>query len=340
MKLTDSILPVLAVGSLLYATTSIVRTQPVRELTEPPVAPPRSAFQHTIAAAGLIEPSSEPISLGTARSGVVKEVLAKVGDAVKKDQPLVILRTSELEAERAVALAAVKEAEAQLAVAQSQITVAEAQMKIAEAEVAQAQRMLTFAESVKDSRVLSDEERTQRAMTVATQQARLESTRATVASARSSVTAAEAACQAAQARVAVSDVEIERCTIKAPLDSEVLQVRIRVGEYVSPLASAPWFTLGQTSPLHIRADVDEHEAWRVQAGAKAEAQVRGNPALKAPLNFVRFEPYVVPKKSLTGDASERVDTRVLQVIYRIEPVGNLRLFPGQQMDVFIEAPAT
>jgi hypothetical protein len=51
---------------------------------------------------------------------------------------------------------------------------------------------------------------------------------------------------------------------------------------------------------------------------------------------VRFEPFVVPKKSLTGDSTERVDTRVLQVIYRIED-NKLPLFVGQQMDVFIDA---
>ena len=58
--------------------------------------------------------------------------------------------------------------------------------------------------------------------------------------------------------------------------------------------------------------------------------------LKTPLTFVRFEPFVLPKKSLTGDSTERVDTRVLQVIYRVENDA-LRLFVGQQMDVFIEA---
>ena len=48
-----------------------------------------------------------------------------------------------------------------------------------------------------------------------------------------------------------------------------------------------------------------------------------------------YEPFVVPKKSLTGDSTERVDTRVLQVIYRVEDDA-LPLFVGQQMDVFID----
>jgi HlyD family secretion protein len=54
------------------------------------------------------------------------------------------------------------------------------------------------------------------------------------------------------------------------------------------------------------------------------------------LKFVRIEPYVIPKKSLTGDNTERVDTRVLQVIYAVDG-GNKRLFVGQQVDVFIDA---
>jgi hypothetical protein len=96
--------------------------------------------------------------------------------------------------------------------------------------------------------------------------------------------------------------------------------------------------LGQLKPLHVRVDVDEHEAWRVNPSEKAIATVRGNANLKTPLTFVRFEPFVLPKKSLTGDSTERVDTRVLQVIYRVED-DTLPLFVGQQMDVFIEAPS-
>ena len=49
---------------------------------------------------------------------------------------------------------------------------------------------------------------------------------------------------------------------------------------------------------------------------------------------MRVEPYVIPKKSLTGDNTERVDTRVLQVIYAIDPRGT-PLYVGQQVDVFL-----
>jgi hypothetical protein len=90
-------------------------------------------------------------------------------------------------------------------------------------------------------------------------------------------------------------------------------------------------------PLHVRVDVDENDASRVSATTPATGYLRGNKNIKTPLTFVRFEPYVVPKKSLTGDTTERVDTRVLQVIYSFER-NDLPIFVGQQMDVFIDAP--
>ena len=96
-------------------------------------------------------------------------------------------------------------------------------------------------------------------------------------------------------------------------------------------------TLGDDKVLHVRVDVDENDAWRLKTDRPAVAFVRGNRDLSTPLTFVRVEPEVIPKKSLTGDSAERVDTRVLQVIYRFDPKV-LPVFVGQQMDVFIEAP--
>jgi hypothetical protein len=91
--------------------------------------------------------------------------------------------------------------------------------------------------------------------------------------------------------------------------------------------------------MHIRVDVDEHDAWRVRGGAPAVASPRGNGSTRIPLEFVRFEPYVIPKKSLTGDSTERVDTRVLQLIYRIRDAAP-SVYVGQQMDVYIDGSAS
>jgi len=144
---------------------------------------------------------------------------------------------------------------------------------------------------------------------------------------------------AAAAQVKSVETQIERSIVRAPIDGQVLQVKIHPGEYApAGVTATPLILLGRLKPLNIRVDVDEHEAWRVSPDAKAIANVRGNADLKTPVTFVRFEPFVLPKKSLTGDSTERVDTRVLQVIYRVDNEA-LPLFVGQQMDVFIEAPS-
>jgi hypothetical protein len=105
--------------------------------------------------------------------------------------------------------------------------------------------------------------------------------------------------------------------------------------------------LGNTRPLNVRVDVDEQEARRVRAGAAATASPRGDAARRLGLRFVRFEPYVLPKANLTGDSTERIDTRVLQAIYEVLPegdqdkdrakVGRPPIFVGQQVDVFIDS---
>jgi multidrug resistance efflux pump len=118
----------------------------------------------------------------------------------------------------------------------------------------------------------------------------------------------------------------------------VLQVNVHPGEFVGAPPGQALVVLGNVHTLHVRVDIDEHDVPRFRPGAAARASVRGNAAHEYALRFVRVEPYVIPKKSLTGDNTERVDTRVLQVIYAVDGASEERpLYVGQQMDVFIDA---
>src|SRR5262249_31626883 len=108
------------------------------------------------------------------------------------------------------------------------------------------------------------------------------------------------------------------------------------GEYVGAPPGQALVVLGNIRPLHVRADVAEHDIPRFRSQAAARAVLRGHSKDSYALRFVRVEPYVVPKKSLTGDATQRGDTRVLQVIFAVVPERN-QLFVGQQVDVYIEA---
>jgi hypothetical protein len=84
--------------------------------------------------------------------------------------------------------------------------------------------------------------------------------------------------------------------------------------------------------------VDEQNAPLVVKGAPAVAYLKGDTKNAIPLRFTRIEPFVVPKKSLTGDSTERVDTRVLQIIFEFDRPAT-PVYVGQQMDVFIRRPA-
>jgi multidrug efflux pump subunit AcrA (membrane-fusion protein) len=303
------VLPFLGIMAAVWATFSVARTQPHRQRTEPPAPPPISEFPSTVAAVGLVEASTENISVGTPLGGVVTRVFVTAGQVVGAGDPLFELDTRHLRAD--------------LAVRDETAAVARARAAVAEARLSDLMRQLEFAEQVKDRRAISAEEVTRRRSAVETAAAEVQEARAQLAAMES---------QARAARV-----EIERSTVRSPIDAEVLQVKLRVGEFAPAAATAtPLILLGRSKPLHVRVDVDEHEGWRVRPGAKATGHLRGNAELVAPLRFVRFEPFVVPKRSLTGDSTERVDTRVLQVIYRVER-DDLPLFVGQQLDVFIEA---
>ena len=133
-----------------------------------------------------------------------------------------------------------------------------------------------------------------------------------------------------------TEVDFDRLVVRALVDGEVLQRNVRPGEYVGAPPGQALIVLGNVGTLHVRVDIDEHDAPRFRPGAAARGSLRGDPAHQFPLRFVRVEPYVIPKKSLTGDNTERVDTRVLQVIYSVESK-QMPLYVGQQMDVFIEA---
>jgi HlyD family secretion protein len=192
-----------------------------------------------------------------------------------------------------------------------------ARVKEAEANLARSRMLLRLAESVPDKRAISAEDLSTR---------------------RSVVAIGEASLEAARAQVEQIDIELERRQVRALVPGQILQVKTRPGEFAAAgVMATPLMLLGNNDKLHVRVDVDENDAWRFAPGAAAVAFVRGNPQLETALQFVRTEPYVVPKVSLTGLSSERVDTRVLQVIYSFDD-GALPVYVGQQMDVFIAAP--
>ena len=343
-------IPAIALASLLFAIIWTVAATPVHKSTTPPSRPPQSTSQSAVGAVGLVEPESENIAISCPVSGLVTAVYVNAGDRVKAKQKLFSLDDRDLQAELRVKEAALDAARARVKRLEEQpraedIPPAEAKVREAQANLADAEVQMRLIESVTDRRAVREEDVQRRRIAYQAAQARLNEAKSQLALLKAGAWAPDLAIarsEAAQAEAQAKQIrtDIDRLTITAPLDGVILQKKVRIGQFAQcGPTSEPLIVMGGGTHLNIRADIDEADAWRVRPSTAAVAYVRGDTREKLPLEFVRYEPYVVPKKSLTGDSTERVDTRVLQVIYRISD-DKAPVYVGQQMDVYIETPVS
>jgi len=265
------------------------------------------------AAAPLAEPAKAPFASYIAGAGIVEastENIA-VGTPVSGIVTAIYVKWGD-EVKRGDPLFKIDDRDLQ-----GQLLPALAKIQEAEANLTMARSELKLALDVPDKRAISVEELTKRRLTVGID---------------------DAALAAAKAQVEQLKIEMEQRTVRALVGGQILQIKTRLGQFAQAgIVNPPLMLLGSDTRLHVRVDIDETDAWRLRPDAPAVAFVRGNSQLKTPLRLERIEPYVVPKTSLTGDTTERVDTRVLQVIYSFDPA-SVPVHVGQLMDVYIQAP--
>ncbi|EAQ28193.1 hypothetical protein NAP1_11378 [Erythrobacter sp. NAP1] len=317
ISFSRQILPVIAVVGIIFAAIYIWTNLPDRELEDPANEPPKAtgelANSARVAGAGIVEPASEVINIGSALSGLVTDLRVTPGERVEKGQPLFLVDDRAVRANLREAEAAIREARA----------------AIGEAETARriAREQLALYESLDDPAAVSRSE-----------VIRVEGE---AAAAGNRLQLARARLDQAQARASTARTELGRLTVRAPIAGEILAVNIRPGEFVATQGGGnaePFIQMGETNPLHIRVDIDENEAVRVKLGAPAVVSPRGAAQIRVEAEFVRAEPQVVPKRSLTNSAAERVDVRVLQLIYALPQSAEAEAFRvGQQIDAFIPA---
>ncbi len=88
------------------------------------------------------------------------------------------------------------------------------------------------------------------------------------------VAAAQAAVSEAKSKVKQLDLEIERCTVHAPMDAMVLRCEIFEGQYAmanNPDPENAGIVIGNIDDLNVRVDIDELDAQRFRAGMSAAA---------------------------------------------------------------------
>ena len=339
-------MPVLAAAALALSLVSVRRMTPTVVQAQPPLPPPTAAYTQQVGAVGLVEAASENIAVSLPVPGLVTRVAVKAGDTVRRGQLLFSLDDRDLQAELALRQTSVALSRSKLNKLESsprpeEIPPAQSRVDEAQAQLEDAKLQLRLIEAVKDPRAIKQEDLLRRRRAVESAQARLDQASASLQLLKAGtwkpdLEVARAELKQAEAQVARLEADLARLQVTAPIDGQILQCKVRPGEYAqSGTLAQPLILMGQVDRLHVRADIDEKDAWRFRPGAPAIASVRGHAAVRYPLEFVRVEPYVVPKRNLTGDSTERVDTRVLQVLFKLPTQANL--YPGQQMDLSIEA---
>jgi HlyD family secretion protein len=138
---------------------------------------------------------------------------------------------------------------------------------------------------------------------------------------------------------------LDKYTLRAPRDAVVMAIGAATGSFISTQgtydtytqSAAPVIVLGsRRAYFNIRCYVDEILVPRLPDPLKMKAQmsIRGSD-VKVPMEYVRVQPFVSPKIELSDQRTERVDVRVLPVIFRVEKPRNVSLYPGQLVDVYI-----
>jgi len=331
------------------------------EPTLPPAYnPAASPYPSAIYAEGIVESaqtSGENSNIYPEVAGTVKEILVAEGQQVKAGQPLLRIddsiqrATAEQQGSSAEAAAALlRELKAQprkenLDVADAQVAAAEANLKTAQDTVQKDEAAYEI-----DPRSVSKD-----ALDSALNAAALAKANLIVAQRQDDLTRAgawiydiqnqERQQHALAKAYAASSALLAKYTLRAPRDGVVLAINTIVGNYVSPQGSYDAYTQGADpvislgslpSSLHVRCYVDEILVPRLPLGSKTKAQmsIRGSD-VKIPLEFVRVQPYVSPKIELSNQRQERVDVRVLPVIFKIAKAANVNLYPGELVDVYI-----
>ena len=331
---------------------------------QPPVFNPApNPYAQGVYANGIVESyqsHGQNISIYPEVAGTVVKILVAEGQSVERGAPLLALGDSvqratveQQKSQSQAALALLEALKAQprretLAVAKAQVTLAIANLKTAQDQLDKQRRSYELDPKSVSKDILDTAQNAVKVaaanLEVATRQYELTRAGAWVYDIRNQ----ERQYAAAEKAYTASANLLDKYTLKAPIDGVVLLINAAVGSYVSPQGAYDTYTQGMqpvismgaaSEYLAVRCYVDEILLHRLPQGDQMQAQmfIRGTD-IRVPLEYVRTQPYVSPKIELSDQRTERVDVRVLPVIFRFKPPKGVLVYPGQLVDVYVGEP--
>jgi HlyD family secretion protein len=362
------LIPLLAIAGLAVGMLAVKRSTHHYRSVPPAVQPAGNPYTDAIAASGIIEPESRSIAVSPFTSGVVSHVYVVWNQHVLKGEKLFQIDTRLADAQVALAKAGVLTAKAQLDQAKANLAKLQSPPRavdrlafVAAVQAAEAtytndkERWNRIQPAIGTSAVSADDVADRRFAWL-TAKAQLAQARANLAQfnagtwsrdiaiAKTQVLAAQATVDLDAAQLKQAMVNLDLLTVRAPINGTILRINIRPGQFAAT-ASVDNITdnpqtaaliLGNIRHLNVRLQIDQEDASDFNPASPAMCFVRGMTRTAIALKFVRIEPFVIPKQNLTGAPTEQVETRVLQVVYRMSPPP-FPVYVGQQVDAFIKA---
>ncbi len=308
---------------------------------ETPPAKSAPARGKVVVAAGRTEPVTEEIEIAPEMDGRLR-VLVQEGDKIRSGQLVAQLENSDFAARIAVAKAAIAEREA--AVARARVGSRPMEKREAAAQVREAEAVLENARIERDRRagMLSLGAVTKTELDAADREfnvakARVEAMKEHLALVENDVRPedvrrAEVAVDLAKAQLVEAQAMLTKTLIHSPIAGVVLRRHKRTGE--SATAGTPILTVGDTSRMNVRVEVDETDVARVALGMKAWVTAPAYGERKFTGKVTRVGLILGRKKIRTDAPTERLDAKVLETLVELdEPAG---MPVGLRVDAYVE----
>jgi HlyD family secretion protein len=333
----------------------------IKKPAQPPAFNPASnPYKSGIYAEGIVESeqaSGSNISIYPEVSGTVKKIFVHEGQSVRAGDPLLLIDDS-------VQRATTEQQEAQARAAHAQLDELKAEPRAENLEITKAQVDSAQATLKNASDALEKQQAAFKLDSRSVSRDALDAAINTHAIAKANVAVAQRQYDLTKAGAWSYDIQnqqlqyealtkaysssqalLAKYKLHASSNAIVLSINTIEGSYLSPQGSYDLYTQSSLpavvlstpqNKLHVRCYVDEILISHLLPGKQLQAQmtIRGT-ARTIALHFERIQPFVSPKIELSDQRQERVDVRVLPVIFSFDKPSDTNLFPGELVDVYI-----
>ena len=285
----------------------------------------RGSITAAVSATGTVNPVVA-VQVGSQVSGQIKELLADFNSEVKKDQIIAIINPDTFSLRVNQALADVDAARATTLSQRANVVALQAEVSRAKVNLGDAERELNRNKGLFEKNFVSAAALDKAQATFDAAREQLKAAQAQLAAGEAQVSNVQALVKQREAQLAQAKVDLERTTIRAPVDGTVIKKSVEPGQTVAASLQAPeLFVIAQDlRKMQVDTSIDEAEVGRIREGQPVTFTVDSFPGrtFRGAVGQVRKSALVV-QNVVTYTAV--VDTS--------NP--NLELFPGMTASVRI-----